>query len=264
MIIYKRIIVSLPIELIGLNKLKGVATMAISEATKIKYDMFVVAYLQSFVGTQAAIEVGFSPKTANRQATRLLSNDYVKEKLDLELKRLRERMAEEGSRAFARLLGMLIDVDVKLRRHDEAMYSMEQANKGIYEINERLLPYQERLSVLEKQHRKVNGNKDRELKQDLAYQMEQVEEEMKPIQLEKRPHLFKLDVEQSYVVYPRDWEKIMALKASLLQDILDRGGFKPTDKIEHSGSVENKAVLPAMANLTKEDLEALANIAKDR
>lgn len=232
--------------------------MAISEKTKEKYDLFVAAYLLTFNATQSAIEAGYSEKTAKQQGSRLLTNVYVKEKLELELKRLRERMAEEGSRAFARLLNMLIDVDVKLRRHDEAMHSMEQAHIGIYEINEKLLPYQERLNSLEKQYRKVNGNKDRELKQDLAYQMEQVEEEMKPIQLEKRPHLFKLDVEQSYVVYPRDWEKIMALKASLLQDILDRGGFKPTDKIEHSGEVKTNfadAVIGAMKKRKEKDVK---------
>lgn len=70
--------------------------------------MFVTAYIHSFNATQSTIGVGYSERAAKQQGNRLLTNVYVKEKFDLELKCLRERMADEGSRAFARLLTMLM------------------------------------------------------------------------------------------------------------------------------------------------------------
>ena len=217
--------------------------MNISDKTKAKYDLFVTAYLQSFNGTQAAIEVGYSEKTANRQAARLLSNDYVKEKLDSELKRLRERMAEEGSRAFANLLNTFLDVEIKLRRHDEAQMNIAESEKIIHDISTSLLLKYDELKVIKDKYDKVNGNSNRPLKQELGEEVEKLEREIIEIERTKRPHDFSIIQNRDYLVYPRDWEKIATLKMNLLKDILDRGGFKPSDKVELEGDVSLEVIV---------------------
>ncbi len=45
------------------------------------------------------------------------------------------------------------------------------------------------------------------------------------------------------------------LKKSIFQDILDRGGFKAIDQIQHSGKVD----VNPLANLSEEELRRLAN-----
>ena len=49
--------------------------------------------------------------------------------------------------------------------------------------------------------------------------------------------------------------KLQNLKKSIFQDILDRGGFKAIDQIQHSGKVD----VNPLANLSEEELRRLAN-----
>lgn len=59
--------------------------------------------MRSFNGTKAAKEVGYAEGTENRTATRILSNAYVKQKIGEEMAFLRERLADEGPRNFAKI-----------------------------------------------------------------------------------------------------------------------------------------------------------------
>lgn len=43
-----------------------------------KQSMFVAEYVKDWNGTQAAIRAGYSPKTANEQAARMLAKDSIK------------------------------------------------------------------------------------------------------------------------------------------------------------------------------------------
>ena len=58
-----------------------------------KQDRFVKEYLIDLNGTQAAIRAGYSPKTANEQASRLLANVSVKKAID---KAIAERSRRTG------------------------------------------------------------------------------------------------------------------------------------------------------------------------
>lgn len=215
----------------------------ISEKTKAKYDLFVTAYLQSFNGAKAAIEAGYSEKTAAQQSTRLLTNVYIKEKLDFELKRLRERMAEEGSRAFANLLNTFLEVEEKLRKHDEAQMNIAESEKVIHDINTSLFPMYDEMEKVKKKYDKTNGNSNRPLKQELGEELERLEFEIIQLERTKRPYDFSISQSRDYIIYPRDWEKIATLKMNLLKDILDRGGFKPSDKVELEGDVSLEVIV---------------------
>ena len=58
-----------------------------------KQDRFVEEYLIDLNGTQAAIRAGYSPKTANEQAARLLANVSIREKIS---KAMAERSRRTG------------------------------------------------------------------------------------------------------------------------------------------------------------------------
>ena len=55
-----------------------------------KQQRFVEEYIKDLNGTQAAIRAGYSPKTANEQAVRLLANVSIKTAIDSELEKLRD------------------------------------------------------------------------------------------------------------------------------------------------------------------------------
>ena len=57
------------------------------------------------------------------------------------------------------------------------------------------------------------------------------------------------------ILMPRNGKKLQNLKKSIFQDILDRGGFKAIDQIQHSGKVD----VNPLANLSEEELRRLAN-----
>jgi phage terminase small subunit len=64
-----------------------------------KQQAFIAAYLQSWNATHAAIEAGYSAKTARQQASRLLSNVNVAGEIELRLAQLKM----SGNEALARL-----------------------------------------------------------------------------------------------------------------------------------------------------------------
>lgn len=67
-----------------------------------KQQRFVAEYLKDLNGTQAAIRAGYSPKTANEQAARLLANVSVRSSVD-------EAIAQRSARTE-------IDADWVLKR----------------------------------------------------------------------------------------------------------------------------------------------------
>ena len=64
-----------------------------------KQQAFIAAYLQSWNATHAAIQAGYSTKTARQQASRLLSNVNVAEEIEQKLAQLKM----SGNEALARL-----------------------------------------------------------------------------------------------------------------------------------------------------------------
>lgn len=64
-----------------------------------KQQAFIAVYIQSWNATHAAIQAGYSPKTARQQASRLLSNVYVADEIEQRLGQLKM----SGNEALARL-----------------------------------------------------------------------------------------------------------------------------------------------------------------
>lgn len=230
-----------------------------SKLTKEKYDLFVMYYLESFNAAQAAIKSGYSEKTARQQGNRLLTNVYIKEKLASEMKRLRDRFAEEGSRSFARLLDMLIQIEEKLNRHNEAMANIEALEKDAEEVYLQRKLVDHEMKSLQESADVLDGRKKehRDNKRDLLNRIAELNEDFFNLSCEISAKNGLIQIEKKWLVYPKDWEKTMTLKMNILKDLLDRGGFKPLEKIEHSGSVQTPGVNPNLNSLTKEELEAL-------
>ncbi|MBM0064941.1 terminase small subunit [Alkalicoccobacillus gibsonii] len=166
----------------------------------VKQELFVNEYLQCFNATRAAVAAGYSEKTARSQGQRLLTNVDVKKKIDHEMARLRERMAEDANRAYAMLWEQLRDVEELLHRDQEAAAELDRLNKKMTHIE-----------VFPQEYRN-------------------------PIQSMKS---FTAEMQEwfPYRLKQHNWLKAQELRSHLLQDILDRAGYKATDHVEIKGSV---------------------------
>lgn len=236
-----------------------------TKSTKEKYDRFIMYYLESFNATQSAIKAGYSRKTARQQGSRLLTVVYIQEKIRQEMKNLRKRMKEEGLRSFAMLLNIALETEEKIQKHNEASEQIEELTEAINQLNyermelgqmikreERLVRALDGRKASSKDEKRVAKNRLDDLK-DKDYQL--YTRNVKLCDLRDRKYLDHLD--------HKEWERLQNLKRSVFQDILDRGGFKPLEKIEHSGSVQSPGVNPNLNNLSKEELEALVNLGRD-
>ena len=213
--------------------------------TKRKYDLFVDLYIRSFNATQCAIKVGYSEKTAGTQGARLLKNVYVKEKLDVELSRLRERMMEEGSQSFSALLNTLVDIDKKLRLHIESesqLYlKIKERNKAMLEADKQRVE----VAKLERIKNSIDGrvSRKKEKKKEAALEYELSKKVLFDLEYNVKSLQLDVDLLRRRILWPKDWERVQSLKVSILQDILDRGGFKQTDKVSIDGDMSLKVVI---------------------
>lgn len=219
--------------------------MALSETLKQKYDLFVHFYMRSFNGTKAAKEVGYAEGTANRTATRILSNVYVKQRIAEEMALLRERLADEGSRNFAKLLDMVQEIEEKLQRHNESMLQIERYEVELEGPEKELREISYRYNQAEKLADSLDGRKkgQREKKAETFELMEELSQESFQLRLKLSELHELIEREKKWLIYPRDWEKIMTLKMNILHDLLDRGGFKQTDKIDLNADMSMMVVV---------------------
>lgn len=226
--------------------------------TKEKYDLFVLYYLESFNATQSAIAAGYSKKTARQQGHRLLTNVYIKEKIQIEMKRLRERMKDEGLRSFAMLLGIAIDTEEKIQKHNEAEVEIERLNDLIGEINLELAELGYERSNVQRVADAIDGRKKelKERKRGLLAHKETLDAQAIELEMKLRKLLNEKSKHERHYLPTKDWEKLQSLKKSIFQDILDRGGFKSIDEVKHSGSVD---ISNPYAGLSEEELRRLAN-----
>lgn len=186
-----------------------------------KQKQFIRNYLRTFNAKQSAIASGYSEKTAESQGSRLLSNAKVQKQLDKEMKRLRERMAEDGNKFYAMLWDQVEEINERLNRH-------YNAEKKLFGLSERLS------SILREQ-----GADSYELLGD--------KREARPIYL---------DIKSCYheMLPPKDASRMMELRTKTIQDLFDRAGFKSTDKMHVSGMIEHTGTV-TMNHLTDEELE---------
>ena len=165
-----------------------------------KQELFIKEYLQCFNATKAAAAAGYSEKTARSQGQRLLTNVDVKKKIDHEMIRLRERMAEDANKAYAMLWEQLNNVEELLHRDQEAAAQLDQLN--LKEID------------IEKNPKKYKNSKH-----------------LKDVITAEKKMWFP------YRLKHHNWLKAQEHRSHLLQDILDRAGYKATDHVEIKGSM---------------------------
>ena len=224
----------------------------------LKQEIFIKEYLMSFNATQSAIKAGYSAKTAKSQGQRLLTNVNVKKKIDSEMKRLRERMAEDSNKAYAELWKQLNAIDKKIEEHEEAMEQIDQLERDtndilpvIQEINDKI---SERQKAKSEAAKRENATLVAQIKEDIK----ELELELKPLEAGRSAKYREIERLYKYIIKPAAWEKIMSMRKSILHDILDRGGYKSTDKLEVSGSIRNTLDLSGLS------IEELRNLAKDK
>lgn len=191
----------------------GEDVMAVLSA---KQELFVQEYLRSYNATQSAIKAGYSEKTARSQGQRLLTNVDVSKRLEEEMAKLRERMANDSNRAYALLWRQLSEVEELLRKHDEV---------------------QTKLNDLSEQLNEAKNIKD-------IQEIVRLENEIEVY----LPRLLK----------QHNWVKAQELRTNLLQDILDRGGYKATDKLIVNGTITNQNM--DLTSLSVEELKKLATL----
>lgn len=203
-----------------------------SEKTIEKYRIFVLAYVNTFNATQAAISAGYSKKTAYSQGNRLLKNDEVKSLLDEQIKKLRERMSDDASRIYAMLWNQLKMVDEKIVKHDEAQAAINLLEQQLIPVNVSMSKKEADKAVIKRKADEIDGRRNRELKREYLNQMRNLDCEMVIVKYDKKKIYAQMAQYKMYLLDPFAWEKILTMRATILRDLLDRAGYKTTDKLE--------------------------------
>lgn len=196
-----------------------------------KQSIFVQKWLQTFNGKKAAIAAGYSEKTAEQQAARLLSNVKVRKVIDDEQARLRERMKDDANKIYAALWSELDEITEKLNLH----YAAEKTIKSLLKDKNAIL-FERR--VMDEYGLDQLNERDPEVLS--------AKEEVMSIN-------FKLEQAKIDAMRPAHYFKAQDIRARLLHDLFDRAGYKATDKIQlnHSGGVD-------LSYMSDEELEQLA------
>ena len=189
-------------------------------------------WLQTFNGKQAAIAAGYSEKTAEQQAARLLSNVKVRKVIEDEQARLRERMKDDANKIYAALWAELDEITEKLNLH----YAAEKTIKSLLKDKNAIL-FERR--VLDE------------------YGLDQLNERDPEVLSAKEEILainFKLDQAKVDAMRPAHYFKAQEIRARLLHDLFDRAGYKATDKVQlnHTGGVD-------LSYMSEDELIKLAN-----
>jgi phage terminase small subunit len=203
-----------------------------SEKTIEKYQIFVLAYVNTFNATQAAISAGYSKKTAYSQGNRLLKNDEVRLLLDEQIKKLRERMSDDASRIYAMLWNQLKMVDEKIVKHDEAQAAINLLEQQLIPVNVSMSKKEADKAVIKRKADEIDGRRNRELKREYLDQMRNLDCEMVIVKYDKKKIYAQMAQYKMYLLDPFAWEKILTMRATILRDLLDRAGYKTTDKLE--------------------------------
>jgi hypothetical protein len=195
----------------------------------IKQELFIKHYLMSFNQRKAAIEAGYSPRTADAQGSRLLKNVKVEEILNKEMARLRERMSEDANRIYAGIWQEVNEITERINAHYQAEKKIKQLIK-------------KKNVVLFAADLDTESQADR-LKD--YTQMQRVISDLREIKFEREEASFDL-------MKDKDFLRAQELRAKLLHDLFDRAGYKPTDKLDVQANVSGGI---SLSHMTDEELE---------
>ena len=213
----------------GQKKKKAATT---SDGLTAKQAIFVQKWLNTFNGKQAAIAAGYSEKTAEQQAARLLSNVKVRKVIEDEQARLRERMKDDANKIYAALWTELDEITEKLNLH----YAAEKTIKSLVKDKNQIL--------FEMKIADEYGFADLNIRDP---EVQKAKEEIMAIN-------FKLQQAQVDAMRPAHYFRAQEIRARLLHDLFDRAGYKATDKVQlnHTGGVD-------LSYMSEDELVRLAN-----
>ncbi|MGN8233221.1 terminase small subunit [Priestia flexa] len=223
-----------------------------------KQEIFVREYLMSFNATQSAIRAGYSERTASVTGAKLLRNAKVAKKIDAEMKRLRERMSEDSNKVYAELWKQLDAIDKKIADHEQAVEQIDTLERDNNDILPEIQELNEQIATINQRKREASKKENATLVSKLEEDIEVLEQELKPLKKDKDARYREIERLYKYLIKPAAWEKIMSMRKSILHDILDRGGYKSTDKLEVSGDVKSTLDLSSLS------IEELRSLAKDK
>jgi phage terminase small subunit len=207
-----------------------------------RQDAFVREYLTSFNATQAVIKAGYSEKTAAVTGAKLLRNAKVAKKIDEAMAKLRERFEHDSNIAYAKLWQQLDEVDKKIEKHNQAMQEIDDIQKSLIDMQPAIDEANSKVAEIEGQMREAKKHDNQALLMELKEKMDEALKEQKPVSLKRSNANKEIDRLTKFLIKPAAWEKIETMRMNILHDILDRGGYRPTDKVEITGAQSVKIV----------------------
>ncbi|AEO26641.1 terminase [Listeria monocytogenes] len=203
--------------------------------TEEKYNIFAKTYVMNgFNGKDAAISAGYSAKTAEQQASRLLRNVKVLEFIDEEMKLLSKRMRDDASKIYAELWKQVRMIDEKIAKHEEASAKLSVTDARKITAKADINNLKAKIRRIEDKLKKLDGRKSDEgnLKKELLdehgelkIQLEELEDSVSEIYEE-------VSASKRDLLWHKDWKEILSLRAQILQDLFDRSGYKETSELQ--------------------------------
>ncbi|EBF6209386.1 terminase [Listeria monocytogenes] len=203
--------------------------------TEEKYNIFAKTYVMNgFNGKDAAISAGYSAKTAEQQASRLLRNVKVLEFIDEEMKLLSKRMQDDASKIYAELWKQVRMIDDKIAKHEDASLKLSITDARKITAKADINNLKAKIRRTESKIKKLDGRKADEGKlkkelldeyDDLKIQLEELEDSVSEIYEE-------ISASKRDLLWHKDWKEILSLRAQILQDLFDRSGYKETKELQ--------------------------------
>ncbi|WP_434102687.1 terminase small subunit [Enterococcus faecalis] len=172
--------------------------------------------MQTFNATQSAIKVGYLYKTSWKKQHRLSIDASIEQKIQFEMKRLRNRMRDEGLRSFSMLLGIAMQTEEKIQAHNEAEIDIDNAKRQLIDINEK---YDEFMNEVEEARRKILASdhffKVRyDEKGNPIKRFDSIKKEYFELNLERVVLLSKTSVYQPRYLDAKEWERLKNFRRS--------------------------------------------------
>lgn len=215
--------------------------------------------MNGFNGKDAAISAGYSAKTAEQQASRLLRNVKVLEFIDDEMKLLSKRMRDDASKIYAELWKQVRMIDEKIAKHEEASAKLsitdarkKTAKADINNLKAKIRRIEDKLKKLDGR-KSDEGNLKKELLDEhgeLKIQLEELEDSVSEIYEE-------VSASKRDLLWHKDWKEILSLRAQILQDLFDRSGYKETSELQ------DRRIALLDAQINKLDKEAQKGTVSD-
>lgn len=198
--------------------------------TEKKYLLFAEAYVSNgFNATEAAKTAGYSKKTAESQASRLLKNVKVLEFIDEEMKTVSQRMQDDAKKVYKLLWSRILDCGIKLAESNEAKKGLTALNAEMASLRLKDVPLAEHVDNLDDELERMmfkTGEEAQARREEIEYEMGEYNDSRRALKA-KMKYVEAL-MSNFYLNYLSnvEYEKYARLQSDLLQDLFDRSGYK--------------------------------------